>query len=211
MPRHRRERRNSNNYSSPIDGRIYIEYWIHRTLDVNDEDDVPLHDDPIYIARPNIHYTPPLTKYDAMEYVEGEYNREVRGLLPRPDLIEYTVDFSTSNANEDVIFEPSNIENTGYAAQILVKIRTNDHDLAFELLHPPTPEHSEIGNNNGNRNARTATPPMSTISVYNSNNNSNNKSNNNNETYRPTKKPKNKTLALNGGSRRKRRTRRRRI
>jgi hypothetical protein len=195
MPRRRRERRNSNNYSSPVDGRLYIEYWIHRPLGENEDDD-PIGNDPIYIARPNIHYTPPLTKYDAMEYVEGEYNREVRGLLPRPDLIEYTVDFSTSNANDDVHFEPSNVESTGYAAQIIVKIRTNDHDLVWELLNPPTPEHSVINNNNGNNghngnnNATTIDPNNNTKSIY---------SNGSNE---PPKTIKPKGLPFNGGKRR---------
>ena len=195
MPRRRRHRLNSNNYSSPVDGRLYIEYWIHRTLEVNNDDDNPLHDDPIYIARPNIRYTPPLTKYDAMEYVEGEYNREVRGVLPRPDLIEYTVNFSTSNANEDVQFEPSNSGSIGYAAQIIVKIRTNDHDLAFELLHPPTPVSSNNNNsgnsrNNGNHNATTLEPNNNTKSVHSSG------------TNEPYKTIKPKGLPFNGGKRR---------
>jgi hypothetical protein len=166
LPRHlNNAANNSNNNSRPINGRLYIEYWIDDIEDVQEE--------PIHVARLNIQYHPPLTRDEAIGYVTTEYNSEVRPRLPHQDEIEYTVDFSGT----DVIFDPSghNEENTGYIAQIVVIIHPSNPEQLMTLLMQNNINNNAPQNNwliNGenivfpqNGNTPTATPPNSPRSV----------------------------------------------
>lgn len=149
----------------PVNGRLYIEYWIDDIEDVREE--------PIHIARLNIQYHPPLTRDEAIEHITNEYNSEVRPRLPHQDEIDYTVDFS----GNDVAFDPSghNEENNEYISQIAVIIHPSDPDRLMTLLMQNNTNNNEPQNNwliNGenivlpqNGNTPTATPPNSPRSV----------------------------------------------
>jgi hypothetical protein len=157
---------NSNNNSMPINGRLYIEYWIDDIEDVREE--------PIHIARLNIQYRPPLTRDEAIEHITNEYNSEVAPRLPHQDEIDYTVDFSGT----DVAFDPSghNEENSEYISRIAVIIHPSDPDRLMTLLMQNNNNNNQSQPNNlvinrentvlpHNGNTSTASPPNSPRSV----------------------------------------------
>ena len=151
----------------PVNGRLYIEYWIDGIEDVRE--------DPIQVERLNIQYHPPLTRQEAIEHINTVYNSEVRPRLPHRDVIDYTVDFSADS--QDVLFDPSghNEENSGYTAQIVVVIHPSDPEQLMELLGQDNNNNNEPQNNwllnnvnaviPENNNALTASPPNSPRSV----------------------------------------------